>query len=171
MDLIKYTLLQNPAAPGTISNQPAVPREEIYCPLSKSLSTPYGKSLRPRQAKRVSPSLPLGLALLSWIDTNSASPNQRNLQQFQNVVNDTITKLALPDSIVTPTILQDFIKGLEPTNLSGVAAVVGGVIGQDVLNALGGKELPIKNWLVFDGKSCEGRIYNLMGDTSNGIPV
>jgi len=75
------------------------------------------------------------------------------------------------------TILQDFVKDLEPTNLSGVAAVVGGVLGQDVLNALGGKELPIKNWLIFDGRTCifvlyianklgEGRIYSLMGDTN-----
>jgi hypothetical protein len=50
--------------------------------------------------------------------------------------------------------VQDFITQLEPRDLSGVAAVVGGILGQDVLNALGGRELPVKNWLIFDGRSC-----------------
>jgi ubiquitin-like 1-activating enzyme E1 A len=81
--------------------------------------------------------------------------------------------------LCTSEIIIDFIKQLEPTDLSGVAAVLGGLLSQDVLNALGGREIPVKNWLIFDGRSCispsstqliqgEGKIYNLMGETKNG---
>jgi hypothetical protein len=79
--------------------------------------------------------------------------------------------------LCTPDIVKDFITQLEPTDLSGVAAVVGGLFSQDVLNTLGGRELPIKNWMIFDGRACntssntsnslgEGKIYNLMGQTN-----
>jgi hypothetical protein len=81
------------------------------------------------------------------------------LKDFRKLVNETINKLALPDSICDSTTVEDFIKGLEPTYMSGMAAVVGGVVGQDVLNALGGREVPIKNWLIFDGKTCTAAIF------------
>lgn len=164
MDLIKHTLL-----PATASNsdQPVVPRQEIYCPLSQSLTTSYGKSLRPRQARKVSPLLPLGLgyflrmrlrsnitALLSWLDSHSTNPSTDTLQDFEKHVLETITKLSLPDSICNSSIIEEFVKELEPPNMSGMAAVVGGVISQDILNSLGGKELPIKNWLIFNGRTC-----------------
>jgi len=67
------------------------------------------------------------------------------------------------------------VSQLVHSDLSGVAAVVGGILSQDVLNALGGKELPLKNWMLFDGGTCtphafrwltfsgEGKIYNLAG--------
>jgi ubiquitin-like 1-activating enzyme E1 A len=62
--------------------------------------------------------------------------------------------LAIPDTICTEETIRAFITQLEPTDLSGVAAVLGGILSQDVLNALGGRELPIKNWLFFDARTC-----------------
>ena len=89
-----------------------------------------------------------------------------------------VSRLSLPSTICTPDNIRNFISQLEPSDLSSVAAVVGGILGQDVLNALGGRELPLKNWLIFDGKTCiplqidqsdfsgEGKIYALMGETN-----
>lgn len=119
-------------------------------------------------------------ALLSWLDTNPNKPSTDTYEEFLRYVGTTVTKLSLPSTICDGAIIQDFIKLLEPTDLSGVAAVVGGILSQDVLNALGGKEIPIKNWLIFDGQTCisyaksllilgEGRIYTLMGDTNGTV--
>jgi ubiquitin-like 1-activating enzyme E1 A len=40
-------------------------------------------------------------------------------------------------------------------------AVVGSILSQEVLNALGGKQAPLANFLVFDGEKCSGDIYAL----------
>jgi ubiquitin-like 1-activating enzyme E1 A len=96
----------------------------------------------------------LTVALLSWLDTHPNSPVSGDLEEFSQLVDATISKLSLPATLCTSTHVQDFISQLEPQDLSGVAAVVGGILGQDVLNALGGRELPVKNWLIFDGRSC-----------------
>ncbi|KAL0563037.1 Ubiquitin-like modifier-activating enzyme 6, partial [Marasmius crinis-equi] len=45
-------------------------------------------------------------------------------------------------SSTTPTLAHEFIP---------VCAVVGGMLGQDILKCLGGKDLPIANFFVFDG--------------------
>lgn len=74
--------------------------------------------------------------------------------EFSQVVIATTKSLSLSTTLCTPTVIQTFITQLEPSEISGVAAIVGGLLSQDVLNALGGRELPIKNWLIFDGGSC-----------------
>lgn len=40
-------------------------------------------------------------------------------------------------------------------------AVLGGVIGQDVLNAIGSKEEPIRNFLLFEGETGMANVYAL----------
>ncbi|GAA5959120.1 hypothetical protein JCM21900_002564 [Sporobolomyces salmonicolor] len=40
-------------------------------------------------------------------------------------------------------------------------AVLGGICGQDVLNAVGGKEEPVRNLMVFDGERGEGGVWAL----------
>ncbi|GAA5845811.1 hypothetical protein JCM3766R1_000323 [Sporobolomyces carnicolor] len=40
-------------------------------------------------------------------------------------------------------------------------AIVGGVLGQDVLNTVGGKEEPVRNLMVFDGDLGEGGVWAL----------
>lgn len=73
---------------------------------------------------------------------------------FAHQVNKTLSSLALPPDLCTPSHIEEFVAHIEPTNLSAVAAVVGGLLSQDILNTLGGREIPIKNWMIFDGRSC-----------------
>jgi ubiquitin-like 1-activating enzyme E1 A len=40
-------------------------------------------------------------------------------------------------------------------------AIVGGILGQDVLNAIGGKEEPVRNFFVFEGATGQGRVRPL----------
>src|SRR5271170_205508 len=94
------------------------------------------------------------IALLSWIDAKAKNPTIDDLDEFTQSVSNTVSTLSLPATICTADQLRDFVSQLVPSNLSGVAAVVGGILSQDVLNALGGRELPLKNWLLFDGGTC-----------------
>ena len=166
MDLVEHTFLVTPP-PARDGSKPtaATQRTETYSPLSQSLSTPYGKTLKPRQAKKITPFLPLShgiasfilsniQALLSWLDTVGSYPTGDDVDKFSQVVNTTTATLGLSPTLCTPSVIQNFITQLQPLEVSGVAAVLGGLLSQDVLNALGGRELPIKNWLIFDGNSC-----------------
>lgn len=118
------------------------------------------------------------IALISWIDAKGKNPTLDDLDDFTQSVDQTIFKLSLPTAMCTVDQRRDFLSQLDHSDLSGVAAVVGGILSQDVLNALGGRELPLKNWMLFDGGTCtfhafqwltfsgEGKIYNLAGNAN-----
>ena len=38
-------------------------------------------------------------------------------------------------------------------------AIVGGILGQDALNAIGGKEEPVRNFFVFEGETGQGHVW------------
>lgn len=40
-------------------------------------------------------------------------------------------------------------------------AILGGLVGQDILNTLGGKQEPLYNFMIFDGESGAGEPYLL----------
>lgn len=40
-------------------------------------------------------------------------------------------------------------------------AILGGLVGQDILNTLGGKQKPIHNLMIFDGATGAGDTYFL----------
>lgn len=40
-------------------------------------------------------------------------------------------------------------------------AILGGIVGQDVLNVLGGKELPVRNLMIYQGDSGAANVYGL----------
>lgn len=61
------------------------------------------------------------------------------------------TSLSLPRCIATQ-------QGLE---YAPSCAIVGGILGQDALNAIGGKEEPVRNFFVFEGETGQGRVWPL----------
>lgn len=42
-----------------------------------------------------------------------------------------------------------------------MASIIGGILAQDIINAIAAREQPITNVLVFNGDSGEAPIYNL----------
>ena len=164
VDIIKYSYLVTREKKDSPTE--TILKTEIYEPLRQSIRTAYGKSLKPRQARKVSHLLPMSLgtllqsgfltsrALLSWMDVHKTLPTLTNLDEFYKLVEKTANSLSLPSTIVTLGKTSDFIAQVHGPDLSAMAAVVGGILAQDVLNVLAGKEPPLKNWLIFDGNSC-----------------
>lgn len=58
----------------------------------------------------------------------------------------------LPDGIVTPSLLRA-LGQCGRAHLSPVCAVMGGLIGQEVVKAVTGHNAPSDNWIIFDGTS------------------
>lgn len=53
------------------------------------------------------------------------------------------------------------LAALQSAEFAPTCAVVGGILGQDVLNAVGGKEEPVRNLFVFEGGTGQGRVWSL----------
>lgn len=53
------------------------------------------------------------------------------------------------------------IATLQSAEFAPTCAIVGGILGQDVLNAVGGKEEPVRNLLVYEGQTGQARVWGL----------
>jgi ubiquitin-like 1-activating enzyme E1 A len=59
---------------------------------------------------------------------------------------------------LTSTDLRSFLQNVG-SEISPVCAVLGGVVAQDVINVLGGREQPVQNFLLFNGERSVAPIY------------
>lgn len=83
-------------------------------------------------------------------------------ESFVVFKNEYLPEIGLPSSFVTDDMAASlYTETATPTELSPVAAIVGGVLAQDILNVLAGKEPPISNWFGFDGHTGAGLINKL----------
>lgn len=112
-------------------------------------STPsFGQQFRARKLLKISPILPALFS--SWKSSEVTKESVLNWARL----------LGLPAGIVTDEFLSNFIR-LQHTELSPTAAVIGGVLAQDILNVLSLKEQPIQNLFLMDGSTGEGPIYTI----------
>lgn len=47
------------------------------------------------------------------------------------------------------------------TEFTPTCAIVGGMLGQDILKTLAGREAPLANFFFFDGQSCNGSVVRM----------
>lgn len=137
----------------------SIPHKETFVSFGEVLKHTYGATLRPRHLKKVSPLLPLSLALIEYKHKYGRAPIEEDTD-FRLIAHDMAKSQGLPESILSDIIISDYVQGCQ-SELSAVAAIVGGVLSQDVLNVLSGREAPIQNFLVFDGETTSGPIYKL----------
>ena len=83
-----------------------------------------------------------------------------DLSGFQAKAEDYARQLGLPVGIVNKDIVSRFVGNLH-VEVSPVAAVLGGIVGQEVLNYISKKQNPLQNLLIFDGDAISGPIYCL----------
>jgi ubiquitin-like 1-activating enzyme E1 A len=130
-----------------------VPATSFYTPLSTAINVDFASKLRPKLRKKVSPLLPVMMALL---DSTSEVDTDTLFKKSQAQA----TTLGLPDSIVSQTLVEDVVNG-HGCELSPVAAIVGGILAQDVLNVLSKRSQPVDNWFVYNGETGDGPIYKV----------
>lgn len=136
-----------------------VVKSETYKPISEVLksTSPTSNSARKltaRRALKVSPLLPALLA--TWhLQTKSKHLDSSLVQEQTEYY---ARQLGLPVGIVDKKVVSSFAANLG-VEISPVAAVLGGIIGQEVLNYISKKQQPLQNLLVFNGDSTIGPIY------------
>ncbi|KAK9467429.1 hypothetical protein V1512DRAFT_261174 [Lipomyces arxii] len=140
-----------------------ISKVESYKSLAESLKSDSLTKLRPRTQLKVSPVLPAVKAMWEYYKTSGGDAKPRSpeaLARFHNLVLEACRSLGLPAGIASPEFTASFARNIG-TELSPVAAILGGVLAQDILNCLGQREQPIQNWVVLDGNTSSCPIYTL----------
>ncbi|BFZ61139.1 E1 ubiquitin-activating protein aos1 [Saitoella coloradoensis] len=154
--------------PPMITTQHTKSWDPLSTVLSEERKEAFGKGMRPKFRKRVSPVLPALLA--TWYiyphihpdHPEPIDPDPIMIADFSAATHSAARSLGLDaDVLVTESFVESWVSGFG-TELSPVAAVVGGVLAQDVLNVLSGREEPLRNLFVFDGEQGGvGPIYSI----------
>ncbi|KAE8221188.1 hypothetical protein CF319_g5411 [Tilletia indica] len=158
-----------------------VKREQDFVELSKALEASW-KAMPARQVSRLKLSLGMWTAWAAWeLEGKTSDPNQlyspANLIPSSEALHQTVlalldAKSVNPASVLKPdeaenkAFFQQYcLARSQPGEFSPTAAVLGGILAQDLLNALGGREEPLCNWFQLDGLTGNGPTHRLnVGD-------
>ncbi|KAJ4324188.1 E1 ubiquitin-activating protein aos1 [Fusarium piperis] len=122
-----------------------------------------------RRLKSVTPALSCLRALWEFmqIQGGRVPSNRDDLKMFTQIATQKHKALGLPSETLRPDFLRSFLQNLV-SEISPVAAILGGQLAQDVINVLGQTQQPIQNMVVFDGNTMEGLMYPLHPEGSLG---
>ncbi|EEH36164.2 DNA damage tolerance protein rad31 [Paracoccidioides lutzii Pb01] len=140
-----------------------ITKREVYCPLilSNTSSLPQEFTKVRRKRLQVTPLLTCLRALWEFQrEMNGSLPTRDDLETFIRLANDRHLELRLDISTLTAEFIRSFLDNLG-SELSPVAAFLGGAVAQDVINVLGAREQPLQNLLLFDGERSVAPIYSL----------
>ncbi|KAF3935621.1 hypothetical protein ABW19_dt0204961 [Dactylella cylindrospora] len=141
-----------------------VTKEETYTPIAKVFTSQIEKTWRPKKKKAVSSVLPAIFALWKFQQDNLRLPDpyehKEDTKAFMKAIHDARNNLGLPLENIDPAFAISFLDNVD-TELAPVAAIIGGMIAQGVINCLGKREQSLQNFLVFDGDASTAPIYSL----------
>ncbi|GAA5828797.1 hypothetical protein JCM5353_006327 [Sporobolomyces roseus] len=92
--------------------------------------------------------------------SSSSTTSRPTFEALRSRSNELLPRLSISPSDLTDEVLTRFTSMIGHEFASS-CAIVGGVLGQDVLNCVGGKEEPVRNLMVFDGDLGEGGVWAL----------
>ncbi|KAN0072373.1 hypothetical protein V8E54_009302, partial [Elaphomyces granulatus] len=153
-----------------------VTKRERYSPLQVANTSllPEEFTRIPRKRKQVTPLLTCLRALWEFqsrSDGRLPTSSRPDLELFTALANERHLELRLDPSTLDAEFLRLFLQNLG-SELSPVAAFVGGSLAQDVINVLSAREQPLQNILLFDGEKSVAPIYPLHPRTENAaLPV
>ncbi|KAF4617491.1 hypothetical protein D9613_006075 [Agrocybe pediades] len=136
----------------------------VYPPLISALQHQWS-ALTKRQTKEVNPALYFAIIAL-WHSqaTHKSLPDDiSQADELEQLANSYLAGAYVNKQALT-AVPRDLIESLATTashEFSPVCAIVGGMLGQDILKALGGREPPIANFFVFDGNTGGGTVCRL----------
>ncbi|BGP53900.1 E1 ubiquitin-activating protein aos1 [Rhodotorula sphaerocarpa] len=136
-----------------------------YVPFSAALEHKFG-SLKKRELKRTGTVLWGALALFAaQRDAVLAPVTTPQTVEVDPTALSSMAKKLLPEMGVSADLLPaeeiERIATLQSAEFAPTCAIVGGILGQDVLNAVGGKEEPVRNLLVYEGQTGQARVWGL----------
>lgn len=133
---------------------------DAFVPISEIFtSSRLPSQLTKRQLKRLSAALPLVLSLFE-LERLSNPEDVVDIEKLKAALLKVCSVLGLPESVITDQYLH-FFSNQAFAEFAPVAAILGGILAQDVIQYLGKKESPINNCLILDAHQSEIPIYYL----------
>jgi len=135
-----------------------------FCSLNEALAAPLfrGKSLR--QAKQVSKTYLVMKVLFEYQKKFGEFPqsleSNQKLQQLSDIRSEVFEKLGIDDELLNDDFASHCVGKLFP-----VCPIVGGVIAQEVIKAVSGKDAPHNNFFFYDGVATSGVVVNISDST------
>ncbi|KAJ5765626.1 DNA damage tolerance protein rad31 [Penicillium odoratum] len=142
-----------------------VTKRETYSPLILANTSPLPEEFTrlPRRRKQVTPLLSCLRALWEFEKMSGGRRptfNHADLELFTKIARESHQELQLDMASLDSVFLRTFLQNLG-SELSPIAAFLGGALAQDVINVLSAREQPLQNMLLFDGDKNVGPIYPL----------
>ncbi|KAF9483433.1 hypothetical protein BDN70DRAFT_873941 [Pholiota conissans] len=135
-----------------------------YTPLNSAILHQWS-SLTKRQTKEINPALFFAvLAVWQFQSSHGNLPNDTNqTDELESIANSLISQAQVNQQVLTkePRELLQSLSITASHEFSPVCAIVGGMLAQDILKALGGREPPIANFFVFDGNTGGGTVCRM----------
>ncbi|KAL4957786.1 hypothetical protein BDW69DRAFT_155724 [Aspergillus filifer] len=142
-----------------------VTKREVYSPMLLANASPLPEELtrHPRRKKLVTPLLSCLRALWEFQKGSQGrlpAGSHQDLVEFTRIAREVHQELRLDITTLDERFLRAFLQNLG-SELSPVAAFLGGKLAQDVINVLGGREQPLQNLLLYDADKDFCPIYAL----------
>jgi len=165
MDLVSHSFVEEVTAPvqsaegdteppakkqkTTEMETKSVRKEMAFVSLAETLKVDWSSEQYAKRVKRMDPSFFLLQVLFSFQSEFGHSPRaaarQEDLARLVTCRDSTLAKLSVPASKITDQML-----GLLFAELAPVAAIVGGVLGQEVIKAISNKDAPHNNYFFYN---------------------
>lgn len=135
-----------------------------FCSLSEALDVGLfeGKSLR--QAKQVSKTYLVMKVLMEYQKRHGEFPDSlesnQKLQQLSDTRSDVFEKMGIDNDLLDDNFASHCVGKLFP-----LSPIVGGVMAQEIIKAVSGKDAPHNNFFFYDGVSTSGVVVNISNST------
>ncbi|GAN10669.1 SUMO-activating enzyme subunit 1 isoform X2 [Mucor ambiguus] len=124
---------------------------ETYSSLDDSLQKNWSDMRIKALKRRVSPLTFLMHMLFKFQRDHHRSPTNEDAQYLIENKAKYLADMGIDDTSVLDDRLLNDLASLFDTEISPVAAIVGGILAQDILRTLSANELPIQNWFYYNG--------------------
>ncbi|GAA5982731.1 hypothetical protein JCM11641_007770 [Rhodosporidiobolus odoratus] len=134
-----------------------------YVPFSLALEHKFDQ-LRPREMKKVGSGVWSILSLFAAQRSSNPAPASPSVTEVTEEQLTSAAEKLLPELGVKSGLQNGELSALahlQTTEFPSSCAIVGGILGQDILNCVGGKEEPLRNFGVYEGGSGQFRVWGL----------
>ncbi|KAI7905522.1 uncharacterized protein BX663DRAFT_500033 [Cokeromyces recurvatus] len=165
-DLIEHAYIQEKKLNSPVDTKKATTvektaRVEIYSSLDESLQKNWTDTRIKTIKRRTSPMTFLIHILLKFEKEYQRIPTKADEKLLLENKSKYLSDMGInDDSILDDNLISEMVR-LYDTELSAVAAIVGGILAQDILRTLSAKELPIQNWFYYNGLDGSGLVHKI----------
>lgn len=133
-----------------------------FCPIKDALETSWVQSYTPKSLSKISCVFFVLQVLLKFQEKYGRNPqgttSRQDVEDLLKFRDDVLESLKVSKELVPDDFARHCIGTLSPTS-----SIVGGILAQDVVKALSGKDAPLNNFFFFDGRTGEGVVECFTG--------